>query len=360
MLQARTIRIGVKESEVHAGSHAESDSHSMHAGMHHAMGQPSLLETVEAYEASGTAWQPAATPMHGRHGSMDGWRLMGHGVLFFGYDEQGGDRGDGQFLSTNWLMGMARHPLLGGEFLARSMLSLEPLTVDERGYPLLLQTGESFEGQPLHDQQHPHDLFMELAAIYARPLTANLGLQLYGALAGEPALGPVAFPHRRSASADPLAPLGHHWQDSTHISFGVLSAGLFTQSVKLEGSWFNGREPDEHRYDLDLRGFDSFSGRLLLNPNRNWSLQASYGYLESPESLEPQASLHRTTVSAMHANALGTTGECATSLVWGSESRARPLDECVAPGKHRRVRREEHRVRPVRIRRENRRAARAV
>lgn len=118
---------------------------------------------------------------------------------------------------------------------------------------------------------------MELAATYAFEVGRGLGVEVYAGLAGEPALGATAFPHRSSAMPDPLAPLSHHWQDATLISYGVLTVGVFDRWAKLEGSWFNGREPDEDRYDLDLSGFDSSAARLSVNPSPVWSLQASYG-----------------------------------------------------------------------------------
>src|SRR5213593_4131529 len=171
----------------------------------------------------------------------------------------------------------------------------EPWTIGARGYPLLLQSGESYGGTPLHDRQHPHDLFMELAALYERPVGRDLGLSVYLAPVGEPAVGPVAFPHRPSAADDPLAPISHHWQDGTHITFGVVTAGVFTRDVKLEASWFNGREPDENRTDFDYAGrrLDSYSGRLTVNPGPRWSFSAWYAYLKSPEGLHPDESLHR-------------------------------------------------------------------
>ncbi len=171
------------------------------------------------------------------------WSLMAHGLAFGGYDYQGSRRGGGQVFSTNWAMLMAQHEFLGGEFGARLMMSGEEFTDGGRGYPLLLQSGEAFHGVPNHDRQHPHDLFMEMAAMYTRPITKDVGFQFYGGPVGEPALGPVAAPHRESAAADPFAPLGHHWMDSTHVTFGVVTAGLFTRDFKLEASWFNGREP---------------------------------------------------------------------------------------------------------------------
>jgi hypothetical protein len=192
--------------------------------------------------------------------------------------------------------------------------------VGARGYPLLLQSGEAYQGDPLHDRQHPHDLFMELAALYERPVAKNLAISLYAAPVGEPALGPVAFPHRPSAAGDPLAPLSHHWQDATHISFGVLTAGIFTRSFKLEGSLFNGREPDEHRYNFDYAGrsLDSWAGRLTVNPDAHWSLSASYGFLQSPEELRPDESQHRFTASVLHSLAMGADGSWSSALIYGA------------------------------------------
>jgi hypothetical protein len=265
---------------------------------------------------SGTAWLPDEAPTRAFSLRSGGWHFMLHGNVFVGYDYQAGDAGDDQLVSQNWLMAMAGHELAGGLVTARAMLSLEPLTLGKRGYPLLLQSGEQVDGQPLVDRQHPHDLIMEAAAMYERDLTRRIAFQVYAALAGEPALGPVGFPHRPSAMTDPLAPLGHHWQDSTHITFGVLTAGLFTRTAKLEASWFNGREPDDERYDLDLRAFDSASVRLTLNPSARWSLQASGGYLASPEQLEPDVSIVRTTASATHARKLGRR-HWASTIAWG-------------------------------------------
>jgi hypothetical protein len=198
------------------------------------------------------------------------------------------------------------------------MFSLERLTLGDNGYPLLLQTGETLDGEPMIDRQHPHDLFMELAARARHPLGAGLGIELYGGLAGEPALGPVAFPHRPSAMPSPLAPLGHHWLDSSHITFGVATAGLTIRDrAKLEVSGFNGREPDEERYDLDLRGFDSIAVRAQAMPTRDLALQLSWGYLDSPEALHPETSVQRVTASIAHGTNLGRAGRASSTLAWG-------------------------------------------
>ncbi len=266
---------------------------------------------------SGTTWIPDATPIPSRHYDAFGWDLTTHGFVFAQYNGQGGDRGDSQFGSLNWGMLMASQELAGGLIQLRTMLSLDAAGVSERGYPLLLQTGEAVDGEPLHDRQHPHDLFMELSALYLRRMSSDVGVQLYGALSGEPALGPAAFMHRPSAVDDPVAPISHHWQDATHITFGVLTAGVFGQRWKLEGSVFNGREPDQDRWDFDFRKLDSYSGRLTFNPSAAWSFTAGYGFLKSPEALEPDESIRRISASALYGRALRA-GQLAISLVYGA------------------------------------------
>jgi hypothetical protein len=291
-------------------------------------GQQATLDLPMSRDGSGTAWQPDSTPMYARGFSLGDWSLMAHGLAFGGYDYQGSRRGGGQVFSTNWAMLMAQHELLGGEFGGRLMMSGEEFTDGGRGYPLLLQSGESFHGVPNHDRQHPHDLFMEMAALYTRPIAKDLGFQLYGGPVGEPALGPVAFAHRESAAADPFAPLGHHWMDSTHVTFGVVTAGIFTRNLKLEFSWFNGREPDSNRSNFDLRRMDSYSTRLSYNPTRDLSLQVSYGYLKSPEELDPNVSINRVTASATYNRRLASRGNWATTAGWGRNiaSSGKPTD----------------------------------
>ncbi len=268
------------------------------------------LGIPETRQGSGTSWLPDSSPMHASHVTLGAWTLMLHGSAFLQYDRQGGPRGDDQLALLDWAMLDASRPLAGGELHLRGMLSTDPWSVGSAGYPLLLQTGESNRGVPVHDRQHPHDLFMELAALYERPVARNLALSLYLAPVGEPALGPVAFPHRPSAADDPLAPISHHWQDGTHITFGVATAGVFTRAVKLEGSWFNGREPDEERTGFDYSGrkLDSYSVRLTANPGLRWSVSGWYAYLKSPEALHPDESLHRFGASALTTQGFGKEG----------------------------------------------------
>ncbi len=289
----------------------------------HAMPMPEAagpLGIPETRMGSGTSWMPDASPMHAAHLRLGDWTLMLHGAGFLQYDWQGGSRGSNQLGIVNWAMAAASRPLGGGRLEVRSMLSAEPWTIGGRGYPLLVQSGESYQGAPLHDRQHPHDLFMELSALYEHPVARNLGLSLYLAPVGEPAVGPVAFPHRPSAAADPLAPISHHWQDGTHITFGVLTAGVFTRTVKLEASWFNGREPDENRTDFDYTGrrLDSYSARLTVNPGRRWSLSSWYAYLKSPEALHPNESLHRIGAAVLTTQPLGVGGTWSSALIYGA------------------------------------------
>ncbi|HKE16410.1 MAG TPA: hypothetical protein VKB80_16170 [Kofleriaceae bacterium] len=297
--------------------HENHDDHEQHAHHHGAGMMARPLGIPATRDGSGTSWQPDATPMHAYHIGAAGWLLMLHGSLFAGFDAQSTERGDEKVFSPGWIMAMARRPVLSADVTLRAMLSVDAVTMGERGYPLLLQSGEAVDGEPLADRQHPHDLFMELAASTMVPLGGSLAIELYGAPAGEPALGPVAFPHRRSASADPLAVLGHHWEDSSHISFGVLTAALVTRVAKLEASWFNGREPDQDRYDLDLHGLDSYAIRLSLNPEAAWSGQVSYGRLDEPEELEPGVSVQRITASLMHVARPRWAESVATTAVWG-------------------------------------------
>jgi YHS domain-containing protein len=273
-----------------------------------------------ARNGSGTSWLPGLTPMHAIHRQAGAWGLMGHGNLFLQYIDESGPRGDNQFGSINWFMGMAQRTVGGGPLMFRAMLSLEPATVRACGYPDLLATGEFCNDQPLHDRQHPHDLFMELAAQYQREINPRLAYQLYGAIAGEPALGPTAYPHRLSAMLNPLAPVAHHWLDSTHIAFGVVSAGIFQRRWKVEGSVFNGREPDQDRYDWDLDKLDSVAGRVWVLPTDRWSLQFSAGHLNEAEQHEiggPRQDADRVTASATYHRPQGEQRFWASTVAWG-------------------------------------------
>lgn len=252
-------------------------------------------------ESSGTAWQPEASPMEGLHLMRNDWMFMFHAFAFGVYDYQGGHRGDKKFFSPNMAMGMAQHPLGPGTFGIRTMLSLEPATIGKTGYPELLQTGETADGKtPLIDRQHPHDLFMELAATYSVPVGEKSSVFAYFGYPGEPALGPATFMHRFSGADIPEAPITHHWLDSTHITFGVATLGYVWDKLKFDGSIFTGREPDQNRWDFDRPRFDSYSARVTYNPTKNWSAQVSYGNIHSPEQLDPGVNQQRLTTSVSY------------------------------------------------------------
>jgi hypothetical protein len=270
-------------------------------------------------DASGTSWQPESTPMEGIHGLLGNWTTMIHGFIDAVYDNQGGPRGGHKTFSESMLMGMAQTSLGPGHLMLRGMISLDP-TMGKSGYPLLLQTGETADGvTPLIDRQHPHDFLMELAAIYSAPIAPATSAFLYVGYPGEPALGPPTFMHRYSGMDNPEAPIGHHWLDATHVTFGVLTAGLVYRDWKIEGSLFNGREPDQQRWDFDPLRLDSASGRVSWNPSENWSFQASYGFIKSPEQLEPDVNQHRITASAIYNKKLEH-GNWQTTLAWGQNN----------------------------------------
>ena len=272
---------------------------------------------------SGTSWQPSSAPMHMHHKMVGDWLLMFHYNVVAGVNRQGGLRGVTKAESANWFMPMAFHKLGKGTLQLRGMLSAEPFTFPPGGSPLLFQTGETYKGQPLIDRQHPHDLFMEFSAQYTLPLGEHGTWFTYLGYPGEPALGPVAFMHRLSASENPSATLSHHLQDSTHISFGVLTTGFTYRWLKLEGSIFNGREPDEDRYDFDAHKWNSRSARVWIMPNRNWVFQLSHGFLRSPENQEPDVDIRRTTASLQY-NKPFHRGNWASAFVWGRNHASGP------------------------------------
>jgi hypothetical protein len=170
----------------------------------------------------------------------------------------------------------------------------------------------------MHDRQHPHDLIDELAVSYSYKFNEKSSAYFYAGYPGEPALGPVMYLHRLSGMNNPDAPLGHHWQDASHITFGVLTAGYTYDKVKFEVSAFNGTEPDENRWAFDRPKINSFSGRLSFNPTKEWSFQISHGYLRNVERLEPEIRiLRRTTASAMFNKSFDENRNWANTFVWG-------------------------------------------
>jgi hypothetical protein len=223
------------------------------------------------------------------------WHLMQDGVVYGLFNHQGGPRGGDEFVLPNWWMGMWIRQSGRNQFGINAMLSLDPGTVGSQGYREIFQVGETYEGKPLIDYQHPHDFLMQVSGAWRRSWSRT-DLIVTGAIAGEPTLGPVAFMHRPSAAGLPLAPLGHHTFDSTHISFGVITAGLERGPWTFEGSVFNGREPDEERWNVDFGALDSYAARVWFKPDAAWAFQVSSGKLREPEELVPGDAV-RTTAS---------------------------------------------------------------
>ncbi|MEQ1764513.1 MAG: hypothetical protein ABL984_15390 [Pyrinomonadaceae bacterium] len=307
------------------GAETKATDHSAHA--------KTMSSTVDINdpmnrEGSGTAWLPDSSPMHA-YSKMykDRGMLMLMGTAFLRYTQIGSTRdisasgkgGRARVDAPNMFMAMYSRPLSNRSQLGlRVMASLDPITQRGYGYPLLYQSGELYRGEPIHDRQHPHDFISELAASYSYKTTENQSFFIYGGIAGEPALGPPMFLHRASGMNNPDAPISHHWQDASHITWGVITGGYNFGKFKLEGSVFNGTEPDEDRWAFDKPKLDSFSGRFSFNPTKDLSFQISHGYLKKPERAEPDLDhMHRTTASAMYNKAFSETKNWASTFVWG-------------------------------------------
>lgn len=298
--------------------------HGMDMPMDHPMAMTSVLGAYPmTRDASGTSWQPDASEHGGIHAQHGGWMIMSHALLNGVYDWQDGPRGDEKAFIAGMFMTSAQHDVgRNGTLNLRAMLSPDPLMGD-RGYPLLLATGETANGTtPLIDRQHPHDLFMELSASYAQRFGAHDSVFLYGGLPGEPAFGPPAFMHRMSAMDSPEAPISHHWLDSTHITFGVLTAGWVHDNWKIEASRFHGREPDQDRYDIETGDLDSSAVRVSWNPTARLSLQASWADITSPEQLEPADDETRWSASGIYTQPAGDHGWWSSTLAFGRKERS--------------------------------------
>lgn len=330
----RTVKPAAKPAGKKRSSHGVHNRHTAaagngkarqgeHAMNGHEMGQMphAMTSAFGPYamtrDASGTSWQPDTSPHEGIYQKLGEWSVMSHGLINLVYDNQGGPRGATKTFASGMLMTMMQRPLGDGTLGVRAMLSPEPF-MGASGYPLLFATGETANGTShLVDRQHPHELFMELAATYSQNLTANSSVFVYGGLPGEPALGPPAFMHRTSGADNPEAPISHHWLDSTHITFGVLTAGVVLGDWKIEGSSFRGREPDQYRYDIERPYLDSFAGRVSWNPTRELSFQVSYGHLNSPEQLAPTINENRLTASGIYTTTFGDGHVWSTTVAWG-------------------------------------------
>jgi hypothetical protein len=319
-----------------------------------------LIEAELAHITSGTSIEPPSTPVSMLMRHYRGWMLMLHGTAFIADTQQHASsnpsplpfttclqfdvacnspviRGGDKFFSTNWIMPMATRQFGPGRLTLRTMFSLEPATVSGRQYPELCQQGETAFGKPIIDGQHPHNFFMEVAALYDLHLGERTLLSFYAAPIGDPAIGPTAYPHRQSASEDPIAALGHHQEDSTHIAFNVLTGGLTWRWLRFEESGFHGAEPTEQRWGFQPSpnglAIDSYSSRITFVPTQNWAAQYSIAHVVSPEALYPTENQQRQTASVMYNRPIGAhhdttsmpgmdmttpaTGNWSTTLLWG-------------------------------------------
>lgn len=317
----------MKEHNMEMHHDDDMQEHSMN-GMSHAFS----LHLPMNRNGSGTGWLPDASPMYGTMYHSPKWMYMLHGNLFLRYNHQDvtqkGSRGDKKVDAPNWLMFMGQRRVgQKGLFHFNTMFSLDAVVMGGSGYPLLFQSGETYQGKALVDRQHPHDLISELSVSYAHAFSKSTDVFIYAAYPGEPALGPVAFMHRPSALYNPDAPLSHHWVDATHITFGVVTLGVRLGKFKLEGSSFTGREPNEKRFDFDRPRFDSWSGRLSYNPSPNWALQVSHGFLKTPEELHPDEDVNRTTASATYSLPLAENSWFNAIALWGmNKSKGHPSE----------------------------------
>ncbi len=310
----------MNENNINENNSNEHNSHNMESDI--PMSHSYSLSLSMNRNGSGTGWLPDESPMSGYMLHSGKWMLMFHGSIFMRYTStditKEGTKGLSKWDAPNWFMGMAQRKIGSNGLLKFGlMLSLDRLTEGGDGYPLLYQSGETWEGKPLVNRQHPHDLFAELSVGYTQRLSRDIDITGYFGYPGEPALGPVAFMHRVSSSNNPDAPLSHHWQDASHITFGVGTFGLRYKIFKLEGSIFTGSEPDEERWGFDKINMNSYSYRVSVNPSKNFALQFSQGFIKSPEALEPGVDVTRTTASVIHSHNFTSTRNINTTFAWG-------------------------------------------
>jgi len=292
---------------------AQDQTHDM-SHMH--MGDMNAAGMFLMNQASGTSMNPQSWPMPMQMLNPDGWSLMFMGQGFLVDTQETGLRGHDKLYSPNWGMFSAGHDIGGGSFMFQMMLSLDPATITDRRFPELFQTGETAYGKPLVDAQHPHDFFMGLGVHYAHSIGEGVIWQIYFAPVGDPALGPVAFPHRASADELPQATLSHHWQDSTHVANEVITAGIMIHDkLRLEASGFYGTEPDENRWNIDYGPINSWATRLSYFPSQNWMAQVSVGRLTRPERQTP-GDVVRSTASIHYTRPMQGSS-WSTSLIWG-------------------------------------------
>lgn len=310
----------MSHSIMNMDSSMHMDMHDMNMEMNSAFSRNLPMQR----NGSGTSWHPDNSPMYMYMWMPGQWSVMLHYGVFLDYTDQNANnndkRGSNDMLaSQNWVMAMAQRPVgKKGQFIFRFMGSLDPISIGGQGYPLIFQTGESWKDKPLIDRQHPHDLISELSIGYSYAFSKDVDLFGYFGLPGEPALGPPAFMHRPSAMDIPDAPISHHWQDATHIDYGVGTLGFRYKILKLDGSIFTGREPDENRFNIDAPKFDSYSLRVSCNPTKSLALAISAGHIHSPEALDPETDVDRVTASVLHNAYFGEHKVLSSTFVYGA------------------------------------------
>ncbi len=274
-----------------------------------------LLTDGAGRESSGTSWQPASSLTPRIMSSSGKWNFLFDGSLFLRYTNQSGLRGGSQSDAPNWFSGTAERMLgVNSQIMFRTVVSLERLTEGSAGYPLLLQSGES---GGITDRQSPRDLFTELSGAISTKISGNLSGYIYAGYPGEPALGPPDYMFRESSLYIPETPIGYNFQDAPNVSYGVVTLGLAYNNFKVEGSVFNGSEPDQNKYNFDKIKFNSYSGRVFYNPTHDLSLQFSAGRLTDPEG--NGLNVNRTTASILYTKRLGGITQWSSSLIWGEK-----------------------------------------
>jgi hypothetical protein len=257
----------------------------------------SVLTFPMQRQGSGTSWVPDSTESMHYTAMLGKWHLMTHFNVFLRYTSQNfnhsNKRGSDHFDIPGMVMMMAERKLSSRNTIKLSLMASPDIaTIGGEGYPLLYQTGETFRGKPLLDRQHPHDLLGEASVKLTHRLRSGNNVFLYVGYPAEPALGPPAYFHRETGMYNPDAPLGHHWQDATHISFGVVTLGFQRKKYQLEVSSFNGIEPDEDRVKPDPFRLNSYSFRFSLNPNERTAIQLSSGSLKETLSGDQDSHHH--------------------------------------------------------------------
>lgn len=278
---------------------------------------PSQCGSMEYWDYA--RWMCMPKPMTGMPMSM--W--MVHGNAFGTGINAEGPRGGRAFASANMLMAdygqsVADHHYLNVELMATA----EKWTMPAAGYPELAQAGDYHaDNEPFVDRQHPHSSPI-MGLTFSDTIDLESGgdyLKLFIAPRGASTDGPVAFMHRPTGMANPVAPLGHHvGQDVGHVSSGVYGIEYGFSAVRLEFSTFNGEEPSPTKVDLPTATPNSYAGRLTIGFNPSWFMMASTAYVEHPDPNTPDLDHYsRYSLSSYNTINLGNRWTVYNSLIYG-------------------------------------------